>query len=41
MFRTFDTSQTVWFLAGNYHKGKWLAGIITARLGDLHYEIEG
>lgn len=39
-FRTFYLAQSVYFLAWNPCIDKWVPGTITARLGDLHYEID-
>lgn len=39
-YRTFRIGQTVNFLSGNPRMTKWLPGVISCRLGDLHYAIE-
>ncbi|XP_011860169.1 PREDICTED: uncharacterized protein K02A2.6-like [Vollenhovia emeryi] len=39
-FRNFDPEQAAYFLSGNPHMEKWIAGRIVTRLGDLHYEID-
>lgn len=39
-FRVFDAGQEVYFLSGNDRMDKWIPGVITTRLGDLHYEID-
>ncbi|XP_058816270.1 uncharacterized protein K02A2.6-like [Topomyia yanbarensis] len=38
-FRLFTPGQQVFFLSGNPRMDKWIPGIISVRLGDLHYEI--
>lgn len=38
-FRTFQSSQAVYFLSSN-PRMDWLLGVIATRLGDLHYKIE-
>ncbi|XP_055608550.1 uncharacterized protein K02A2.6-like isoform X2 [Uranotaenia lowii] len=38
-FRTFSPGQHVYCLSGNPRLDKWIPGIITARLGDLHYDV--
>ncbi|XP_055633619.1 uncharacterized protein K02A2.6-like [Toxorhynchites rutilus septentrionalis] len=38
-FREFVLNQQIYFLSGNPRMEKWIPGVITARLGDLHYEI--
>ncbi|XP_053698983.1 uncharacterized protein K02A2.6-like [Sabethes cyaneus] len=39
-YRVFSQGQPVLFLSGNPRLDKWISGVIVARLGDLHYEIE-
>ncbi|XP_031338167.1 uncharacterized protein K02A2.6-like [Photinus pyralis] len=39
-FRILNVGQDVYFLSGNKNMDKWLPGVMTARLGDLHYEIK-
>ena len=39
-FRTLRPSQAVYFLSQNHRMDKWIPGIVAAKLGDLHYEIE-
>ncbi|XP_039306772.1 uncharacterized protein K02A2.6-like [Solenopsis invicta] len=39
-FRSLKPTQVVYFLSGNPRMDKWIRGIITTRLGDLHYEID-
>lgn len=39
-FRSFTPGQRVYCLSGNARMDKWIPGIVAARLGDLHYEIE-
>lgn len=39
-FRSFKPTQMVYFLSGNIRMDKWIKGTITARLGQLHYEID-
>ncbi|XP_055611491.1 uncharacterized protein K02A2.6-like [Uranotaenia lowii] len=39
-YRTFSVGQQVYFLSGNSRMDKWIPGVIAARLGDLHYQIE-
>ncbi|XP_055546459.1 uncharacterized protein K02A2.6-like [Wyeomyia smithii] len=39
-FRVFSAGQPVYILSGNCRMDKWIPGVVTAKLGDLHYEIE-
>ena len=39
-FRTFRPKLQVYFLSGNPRMDKWVAGTITKRIRDLHYEID-
>lgn len=39
-FRRFQRGQSIYFLSNNSRMDKWLPGIISARLGDIHYEIQ-
>ncbi|XP_053692131.1 uncharacterized protein K02A2.6-like [Sabethes cyaneus] len=39
-FREFKVSQPVYFRSYNPRMAKWVPGIISARLGDLHYEVD-
>ncbi|XP_053690785.1 uncharacterized protein K02A2.6-like [Sabethes cyaneus] len=38
-FRSFTPGQHVYCLSGNPRMDKWIPGIVSARLGDLHYDI--
>ncbi|XP_058836807.1 uncharacterized protein K02A2.6-like [Topomyia yanbarensis] len=38
-FRLFSPGDQVYFLSGNTRMDKWIPGVISNRLGDLHYEI--
>ncbi|XP_055523152.1 uncharacterized protein K02A2.6-like [Wyeomyia smithii] len=39
-FREFSVSQSVYFRSYNLRMDKWVAGVISARLGDIHYEVD-
>ncbi|XP_065077069.1 uncharacterized protein K02A2.6-like [Ochlerotatus camptorhynchus] len=39
-FREFGVSQPVYFRSFNPLMDKWVSGVISARLGDLHYQVD-
>lgn len=39
-YRKFTVGQLVYFLSGNPRMDRWIPGVVAARLGDLHYEID-
>ncbi|XP_058448901.1 uncharacterized protein K02A2.6-like [Malaya genurostris] len=39
-FRSFTPGQQIYFISGNNRMDKWIPGVISKQLGDLHYIIE-